>query len=452
MKGRILVVEDDEVMRHTLADVLKKDGHKVYSAADGEKGLLILKNELVDMVLLDYRLPGLNGLSVLKEINEMGDEPLVIMITAYPEVEKAVAAIKSGAYDYINKPFELDELLLLVDKGLHVQNMKNEIYRLRHLQAREYPEEIVGVSPGIEKVRQLIKKIADSPESSLLIKGESGTGKELVADAVHYASARKDRTMIKINCSGIPDTLLEMELFGYEKGAFTDAKTSKKGLLELADGGTLLLDEIGTMSPLLQPKLLRVLDERCFRRIGGLRSIPVDVRFVAATNEDLASLISRGQFREDLYYRLNVIMIEVPPLRERKEDIMLLASLFLERSKQKAGKEIRGFSEAAEELLKNYLWPGNIRELENVIERAVILCDSSTITSRQLALEGPKSRVRLTKGALTIPSSDDIVSLDELEQNYLMRVLGLLGNNKSETARRLGISRSTLNEKLKRSG
>ena len=451
MEGKILIVEDDEVMRKTLADVLRKKGYQVYTAGNGEGGLLLLKSNLVDLVLLDQRLPGMNGLSVLKEIKEMGDEPLVIMITAYPEVEKAVAAIKSGAYDYINKPFDLEELLLLVQKGLQTQSMRNEIYRLRHLQARERPvEEIMGVSPGIESIRQLIKKIADVPYSSVLIKGESGTGKELVANAIHYSSQRRDRMLVKINCSGIPDSLLEMELFGYEKGAFTDAKNRKKGLLELADGGTLFLDEIGSMSQVLQPKLLRVLEEGGFRRIGGLRNIQTDVRYVAATNQDLASLISQRLFREDLYYRLNVMVVEIPPLRDRKEDIILLASLFLERIKQKMGKDIKGFSEGAEELLTNYAWPGNVRELNNVIERAVLLCESSTIATRHLSLEGPKGRVKLTKDTLTPPSPDDIITLEDLEFGYLKSVLELLGNNKSEAARKLGISRSTLKEKLKR--
>jgi len=310
MRLSLLIVDDDEVMRNTLSDVLKKKGYDVSVASSGNEALSAIRKNIVDLVVLDMRLPDLDGIEVLKRVKEFDTEILVIMMTAYSDVETAVSAMKSGAYHYINKPFELEELKLLIEKGLETKSLINEVRRLRRQQKGDYENiHIHGTSPRIQNVRELIAMISKTQKTSVLIQGESGTGKELVANAVHYSSKRTQRPLMKINCSAIPDSLLESELFGYEKGAFTDAKATKKGLFELADGGTVFLDEIGDMKPFLQSKILRFLETQSFMRVGGEREIKVDVRIIAATNKDLESLVNEGIFRKDLYYRLKVVVI-----------------------------------------------------------------------------------------------------------------------------------------------
>src|SRR5512139_2455518 len=383
MKPSILIVDDDEVMQQTLSDVLKKKGYEVFSVSAGNGALSIIKKNIVDLVLLDMRLPDVDGIEVLKKIKELDTEILVIMMTAYSDVQTAVSAMKSGAYHYINKPFELEELKLLIEKGLETKSLINEVRRLRRQQKGEtHNTHIHGLSPQIQYVKELIGMISKTQKTSVLIQGESGTGKELAANAVHYTSKRSHRPLMKINCSAIPDSLLESELFGYEKGAFTDAKTTKKGLFELADGGTVFLDEIGDMKPFLQSKILRVLENQTFMRVGGEREIKVDVRIIAATNKDLEALVKDGLFRKDLYYRLKVMVVEMPPLRDRVEDILLLSNLFIEEYNREHGKNIRGFSDDARKLVSQYQWPGNVRELRNVVERAMILTDQEIITPK----------------------------------------------------------------------
>src|SRR5512136_1112207 len=376
MRPSILIVDDDEVMQETLADVLTKKGYEIFSVGSGNEALSTMKKNVIDLILLDMKLPDIDGLEVLKKIKEFDTEILVIMMTAFSDVQTAVSAMKSGAYHYINKPFELEELKLLIEKGLETKSLINEVRRLRRQQKGDYQNiHIHGTSPQIQNVKELIAMISKTQKTSVLIQGESGTGKELAANAVHYGSKRSNRPLMKINCSAIPDSLLESELFGYEKGAFTDAKNTKKGLFELADGGTVFLDEIGDMELGMQAKLLRFLEDQIFMRVGGEREIRVDVRIIAATNKDLEALVSDGIFRKDLYYRLKVVVIEMPPLRERVEDILLLSNLFIEENNREHAKTIKGFTEDAKRLMIQYHWPGNVRELRNVVERAMILTD-----------------------------------------------------------------------------
>ena len=452
MKPAILIVDDDEVMRETLSDVLRKRGYEIFSENSGYGALSIIKKNIIDLILLDMRLPDVDGIEVLKKIKEFDTDILVIMMTAYSDVQTAVSSMKSGAYHYINKPFELEELKLLIEKGLETKSLINEVRRLRSQQKEEDQDNFIhGAGPQIQSVKELIGMITKTHKTSVLIQGESGTGKELAANAIHYNSNRSGKPLMKINCSAIPDSLLESELFGHEKGAFTDAKTTKKGLFELADGGTVFLDEIGDMKPFLQSKILRVLENQTFMRVGGEREIKVDVRIIAATNKDLESLVKEGLFRKDLYYRLKVMVVEMPPLRERVEDILLLSNLFIEENNREHGKNIKGFSEEAKKLMIQYHWPGNVRELKNIIERAMILTDQEFITPKHLPFE-LKQAERYGQGGkdselFEIPEE---MSLDHMEKVHLSKVLERLDWNKSKASKVLGISRATLRAKLKR--
>jgi len=448
MKPAILVVDDDEVMRQTLSDVLKKRGYQVSTAETGGQTLSSIREQLFDLILLDIRLPDMDGLDVLTRIKEMESDLMVIVMTAYSDVHTAVTAMKSGAYDYIDKPFELEELKILIQKALETQSLKNEIRRLRR-QGREKHQgiEIFGTSPLVKNVRELIEMISQTPRTSVLIQGESGTGKELAANAIHYQSKRAKKPLVKINCGAIPENLLETELFGYEKGAFTDAKGTKRGLFELANGGTVFLDEIAELKSYLQTKLLRVLESQNFMRVGGEREISVDVRIIAATNKDLSALVNTGQFRKDLYYRLKVMVIEMPPLGERGEDILPLASLFIDENNGELGKNITGISEEAREYLLNYRWPGNVRELKNIIERAMILSNGNEILPDHLPIELRRSQ----KDGVGDRAADVAdLTLEAAEKKHIQDVLTMMDGNKSRASRMLGISRSTLREKLKK--
>ncbi len=447
MKPVILIVDDDEVMRQTLSDVFIKQGYEVHTTDTGRKAIESIHQQLIDLVLLDIRLPDMDGIAVLKKMKGMDTDLMVVMMTAYSDVQTAVMAMKSGAYDYINKPFELDELKLLIQKAVETQTLRNEVRRLKRQHENEDRNvQIFGNSPQILNVRELIQMIAQTPRTSVLIQGESGTGKELATNAIHYSSKRAHRPLIKINCSAIPENLLETELFGYEKGAFTDAKTTKKGLFELASGGTIFLDEIGDMNQYLQSKLLRVLETQSFMRVGGSREIHVDLRFIAASNKNLAEMVSEGKFRKDLYYRLKVMVLDIPPLRERKEDILLLVNLYIEESNKELGKNMKGISEDAKTLLLNYSWPGNVRELKNVIERAMILSTTEVISPETLPIELREHQALPEAGSANLTET----SLEAMEKRHISQVLSMLSGNKSKAARTLGISRSTLREKLKK--
>jgi DNA-binding NtrC family response regulator len=444
--ANILIVEDNEDLAFTIAKVLQKEGHTVFKAKTGEEGLIALRKELVDLVLLDLKLPKMNGLDVLTKIREMDTDLAVIMMTASTDVKPAIDAMKKGAIDYLMKPFELEEMKLVVHKALEMHQLRIEVTRFRREHSKRSPyDTLYGESPRIKEIRRLIQIVADTPRTSVLIQGESGTGKELVSNAIHNASTRSNKPYIKINCSAIPDNLLESELFGHEKGAFTDAKMMKKGLFELANTGTLFLDEISSMKLSLQPKLLRVLETQTFRRIGGIADIKIDVRVIAASNTDLGELVKHKEFRDDLYYRLKVMEIDLPPLRDRKEDLLLLAKLFLQEFNKEFNKRVQKLNSKTEHLLEHYEWPGNVRELKNVIERAVILTQADSILPEHLPLE-LREGSKLSSSERTSPKS---MSLEDMEKSHITDVLKSVNGNKSQAAKVLNISRSTLREKLK---
>ncbi len=457
MKERILIVDDEEDLTLGYSKCLSKVGYETKAAHSGEEAIDLLREEIFDLVFLDIRLPKMDGLEVLKKALEMDPDLIVVMMTAHGTVESAVEAMRIGAHHYLMKGFDHEELRVVAKKSLEVNKLKREVSHLKLKDSRRYPDTaIFGNSPNMNKVKDLIKVVATTPKTSVLIQGESGTGKELVAWAVHNWSARSDKAMIPINCSAIPEALMESELFGFEKGAFTDAKTMKKGVFELAHGGTIFLDEISSMSTNLQPKLLRVLETQSFRRIGGISDIKIDVRIIAATNQDLMQCIKDGAFREDLYYRLKVLEIIIPPLKERVEDIIPIAKLFIDQNNKEFSKKIKGISEEAEGLLKSYHWPGNVRELKNIIERATILCLNDIIKVEHLAIELQNVS---TQEATPVPAAttnegtlDEIVSLQEIEKQHIIKTLEKFNGNKSKAARILEISRSTLREKLKQYG
>lgn len=453
MKERILIVDDEEDLTLGYSKCLEKVGYEVRTANSGEDAVELLKKELFDLVLLDIRLPQMSGMEVLQKALEIDPNLIVIMITAHGSVQSAVDAMRKGAYDYLMKGFDHDELRQAVRKALDLYKLKREVSQLKENERRNYPDiAIFGNSPKIKAVKDLIKVVARTPKTSVLIQGESGTGKELVAKAIHNLSVRVDKPLIAINCSAIPENLMESELFGYEKGAFTDAKALKKGVFELAHGGTLFLDEISSMKLSLQPKLLRVLETHTFRRIGGMSDIKIDVRILAATNQDLKECVDNGTFREDLYYRLKVMVINLPPLRERPEDILPMAKLFIEQNNKDFDKSILGMSRAAEQWLLNYDWPGNVRELKNVIERAVILCQNNIITEEHLPVE-LKAAAEVEHRPSTVPAKPgEALSLQDIERKHILEILEKFDGNKSKAARVLNISRSTLREKLKQYG
>src|SRR5512136_3035458 len=386
-KTKILVVDDEHLIRWSLEQNLKKQGYDVLTAGSGEDALRIVREEQPDLVLLDIQLPGISGLEVLEKVKELDEDIIVIMVTAQGGLETAVNAMRLGAYDYINKPFNLDELAIVIKKALETSYLRREVAGLRSEHKKVGPPNIVGESKHMKNVLAMMEKVAKSEAATVLVQGESGTGKELVAKWLHYKSNRADKPFVAINCAAVPATLLESELFGYEKGAFTDAKATKKGLFELGDGGTIFLDEIGDMELGMQAKLLRFLEDRTFRRIGGAKVISVDIRIISATNKDLMKAIEEKIFRNDVYYRIQVIPIFLSPLRERKEDIISLANHFIETFNKEFNKHVNGISGMAEKMLSEYHWPGNIRELKNVIERAIILGNEDTLLFEHLPLE-----------------------------------------------------------------
>ncbi len=453
MKERILIVDDEEDLTLGYSRCLSKVGYEVKTASSGEDAIDILKKEIFDLVLLDIRLPQMDGMEVLSKALEIDPDLVIIMITAHGSVQSAVDAMRLGAYDYLMKGFDHDELRVVVNKALDVHKLKREVSQLKLNEQRRYPDiAIFGNSPKIRSVKELIKVVARTPKTSVLIQGESGTGKELVSKAIHRLSTRADKPLIAINCSAIPENLMESELFGYEKGAFTDAKAMKKGVFELTHGGTLFLDEISSMKLSLQPKLLRVLETQSFRRIGGTSDIKINIRIIAATNQDLKECVDNGTFREDLYYRLKVMVINLPPLRERIEDVIPMAKMFIEQNNKEFSKKIIGFSEEAEQLLLNYDWPGNVRELKNVMERAVILCQGEIVEIDHLPIELRSTLPKENKPIHQPALSDEALSLQDIEQRHIIETLQKFDGNKSKAARVLNISRSTLREKLKQYG
>jgi two-component system, NtrC family, response regulator AtoC len=480
---KVLIVDDEKLVRWSLRQKCQEWGYQVSEAESGTEGLRVARNETPDLVLLDVRLQDMNGLEVLQKLKQAGDARAIIMITADPQLEDVKLALKQGAYDFIGKPIDYDELRVAVKNSLEATQLRSENESLKKevLQRRRAAyHDVVGESQRMQDLMAFVNKVASSEATTILIQGESGTGKDLITRAIHFESRRKDKPLIVINCSAIPETLMESELFGYEKGAFTDAKTMKKGLFEQADGGTLFLDEIGELSGLLQAKLLRVLEEQVIRRVGSVRDQEVDVRVIAASNRDLEKAVREGVFRQDLYYRLAIISLFIPPLRDRREDILPLVQFFLERYNRRFRKNVKGITPETRQLLAKYDWPGNVRELKNAIERAMILEDDDMLgpdclpfsvgspSSGMTAFEAaggtgatycplPSTRppeVQVVNGKniprLSIPEGG--TSLEEVERCFVEMAMQQANRNQTQAAKLLDISRDALRYKLKKFG
>jgi len=453
MSKRILVVDDEKAIRWSLGEALRNIEYEVEEAENGKKALKLFQDEPFDLVILDLKLPDIDGLQVLKKLKEVEPELPVIMMTAYGEVETAVEAIKSGAYDFMQKPFQLEKMKIEIKNALETSNLRQQLDGIRKRERETYNfKNFLGKSSVMQEVFRKVKKIGESRASTILIQGESGTGKELVARAIHECSNGADRPFLEINCAALPETLLESELFGHEKGAFTDAKYRKKGLFELAEGGTIFLDEIGEMGITLQSRLLRVIENKTFRRVGGVKDLKVNTRIISATNRDLKKAIKEGKFRSDLYYRLQVIPIYLPPLRERKEDIPLLANHFISVFNREFKKNVKKIGPEVEKLLVSYSWPGNVRELKNVIERAILLEAEDELLPEHLPPEITQGRGEgLMEEEASSTSIDDLfpMTLKEMEKLLIEKTLERTSGNKSRAAKILGISRQTLREKVK---
>ncbi len=447
----VLIVDDDEAHRMMLLTLLEGWGYQVFEADDGSTAVDRVREQAFDLVLMDNRMLKVSGLEALEQIKNLNSAIPVIIMTAYSTIELAVEAIRKGAYDYITKPLDFDKLKLIIPRAMEHVQLREENRQLRERMDGQFDNRnMIGSSPAMVRLLETVSQVAPT-EATVQISGESGTGKELVAGAIHFNSARKDRPFIKINCAAITETLLESELFGHEKGAFTGADRKKDGRFLQADGGTIFLDEIGEMPMAMQAKLLRVLQEKELTRVGGEKVITVDVRVITATNRDLFEQVNHGAFREDLFYRLNVVALEIPALRERREDIPLLAQAFLERFALKNKKSLRGYTPAAMNHLMNYDWPGNIRELMNTIERGVILTKTEFLDVADFSMITPLPS-QPPPGDAKASDPSDILPLDTVEKNAILQALSLADGNKSETARKLGITRRTLHQKLKRYG
>lgn len=459
----MLIVDDDQAIRWSLSEALRMWSFDPLETATAADALTQFNSEQPTAVLLDIDLPDGSGLDVLRQIKTQQPEAVVIMITGNVQVGNTISALRGGAYDFIGKPINLEELRVTIRNGMEARHLRREIEQVRKEKAREFNfSQIVGESPAMKKMLGLAAKVAESEVASVLLQGESGTGKDLVAKAIHYGSRRAEYPFIAINCAALPATLIESELFGYEKGAFTDAKARKEGLFEQAEGGTLLLDEIGELELALQAKLLRVLEEGAFRRVGGLKDIPLDVRVIAASNRDLKTESEAGRFRLDLYYRLSIIQIDIPPLRERGDDVLLLSKHYLNTigAKLRLRKQINSLSPEVEAVFRRYNWPGNVRELRNVIERALILEDSEVVTTEYLpggitGDTGPGTVVGARAGAsekaiaqFSLPSGG--ISLDDVELSFVRQAIERSGGNQTRAAELLGISRDQLRYRLKK--
>lgn len=469
---RILIVDDEKLVRWALNQKCSEFGYQCMEAETGQAGLQALQTESVDAVLLDVHLPDMSGLQVLEKLRQAGETRSIIMMTADPHLDDVKAALRMGAYDFVSKPINFDELNVTLQNALEAGSLRTEVESLRdEVRRRAGYHDVIGVSRKITELMKFVYKVAASAATTILIQGESGTGKDLVAKAIHYRSSRSERPFVAINCSAIPETLMEAELFGHEKGAFTDAKAMKKGLFEIADGGTLFLDEIGELSPLLQAKLLRVLEDQVIRRIGGVRDIQVEVRVIAASNRDLEREVREGRFRQDLYYRLAIISIFLPALRERKDDITSLVEFFLNHYNKKFRKSVQGITEETRRLLLNYDWPGNVRELKNALERAMILEEGNLLRPDDLPFSVASGRsnaiVEEAHGgamhteAAAIPGKRRLpplfipeggTSLEDVEHALVELALQQSHGNQIKAAKLLNISRDALRYKMKKFG
>ena len=448
VRHRILIVDDEPEMATVIEQALTRRGYLATQQHSADGAWELLEREDFDVVVTDINMRGMNGIELTERIAKNRHDVPVIVITAFGSVETATAVLRAGAYDFITKPFEIDQLVVGVERAIQNRRLREEVKRLREEVARSKPvSELLGDSPAMKKVHETISRVAET-DATVLVTGESGTGKELVARALHKRSKRKDGPFIAINCAAMPEALLESELFGHVKGAFTDAKATRKGLFVEASNGTLFLDEIGEMPIGMQAKLLRSLEERSVRPVGGTAEIPFDARIIAATNRDVESLVESGRFREDLYYRINVVHLALPPLRSRGGDVLALAQQFINRYSEPMGKKVKGFSSPVAERLLAYSWPGNVRELQNCIERALALA-----RFEELTVEDLPPKVRDYKPSFVVVATEDptdLVTMEEVERRYIQRVMEAVGQNKTQAAKVLGFDRTTLYRKLER--
>ncbi len=450
---KILVIDDEKLLRWSLEQNLSKEGYNVITAEKGLEGLELFSAELPDVILLDIHLPDISGIQVLERIKKENRNTVVIMITAFGDVQTAVQTIKFGAYDFVEKPFNMDKLKILISKALETVTLRNEVSQFRDKISQQYHfSSIICRSPEMVRIVDLVRKVAQSDATTILLQGESGTGKDLVAKVIHYESSRGNKPFMDINCTALPETLIESELFGFEKGAFTDAKQMKKGLFELSDGGTIFLDEIGDMKLSTQAKLLKVIENKTFKRIGGVRDITVDLRIIASTNKDLHEQVTKENFRSDLYYRLKVIPLLLPPLRERPSDTLLLAKYFIEQFNRDFKKQVKGLSAETEQAFLDYPWPGNVRELKNVIERSMILDNDEYILPEHLPAEfsAPQTGAPAGASAITIPSGG--LDIEEVEKGLIRQALEQTKWNQTRAARLLNLTRDSLRYRMQKFG
>jgi len=453
VKPAVLVVDDEKLIRWTLQQCLASEGYRVMEADSGDDALRLARDEPPDLMILDLRLPGTDGMTVLREVRDLEPDLPVIIMTAHESVDSAVRAMKLGARDYVSKPLNLEELKVAIRKALEERELRREVRHLRTEQHHQYGlDNVVAASPAMREVLGLVQKIAESDATTVLIQGESGTGKELVARAIHHQSARTHAPFMAVSCTALQDTLVESELFGHEKGAFTDAKALKRGLFELAGGGTLLLDEIGDMNLGAQAKLLRAIETKAFTRVGGTREISVDIRIIGTTNRDLARQVAEAGFREDLYYRLKVIPLTIPPLRDRPEDILPLARHFLAQFTRDSRKAITGFTPRAERHMTEYPWPGNVREVRNAIERGVILSRGPLIDLEDLPVEMAAPRAKEAPLLARLAPDAEPVTLEDVERRLIEEALTTTQGNQVRAAKLLGITRDTLRYRMKKFG
>ncbi len=450
-RTRVLIIEDEQLIRWSLKQRFESEGYTAVEAADAREGIKHFEAMSYDLVMLDYKLPDVTGIDVLRRIRQLDEEVVVIMMTAYGKIETAVEAMKLGAYDFVSKPFQIDELMRMVERGLETTRLKRQVRDYREKMQGEFGfSKIVGASPAMREMFDVVKNIAESGAPTILLLGETGTGKDLLAKTIHYNSDRAAAPFVNITCTAITETLLESELFGHEKGAFTDAKVHKEGLLEMADGGTVYLDEIGDMPPSLQAKLLRFLEERTFRRVGSVKDVSVDVRVIAATNCDLRKAIAEGKFREDLFHRLNVISLELPPLRERDGDLELLTRYFVDEYRRAYRKTITSIEDPGYEKIRAYPWPGNVRELRNSIERAVILSKSDKLSASDFVTGKQEEHSSTGIDGLHLPP--DGVNLKEVEAQLVHQALERTNGNQTQAAKLLSLSRDQLRYRMEKLG
>ncbi|MDP2156955.1 MAG: sigma-54 dependent transcriptional regulator [Nitrospirota bacterium] len=451
---KILVIDDEKLLRWSIEQNLSKEGYTVISAEKGLEGLELFYAEQPDIVLLDIHLPDISGLNVLESIKKESSSTIVIMITAFGDIQTAVTTIKLGAYDFVEKPFNMEKLKILISKALETVTLRKEVSQFRTQISKQFGfTNIIGKSEQMMKIIDLTRKVAKSDATTILLQGESGTGKDLIAKVIHYESSRAAKPFMDINCTALPDTLIESELFGFEKGAFTDAKQMKKGLFELSDGGTIFLDEIGDLKLSTQAKLLKVIENKTFKRVGGIKDIIVDLRIIASTNKKLSEEVKKENFREDLYYRLKVIPIELPQLRERPDDILLLARFFIDQFNRDFKKNVKGLSRETEKAFIAYSWPGNVRELKNVIERAMILENDEYILHEHLPIEftvkgeGPSE---ISSGQITLPATG--LDIEEVEKELIRQALEQTRYNQTKAARLLNLTRDALRYRMQKFG